>query len=379
MSRYDRYVLSQYLLFFGFFALILVAVFWINRAVSLFDWLIGDGQSVLAFLEISALSLPNLVRMVLPLAAFAATVWVTNRLNSESELTVLRATGSSPWQLARPAMAFGVLSAAMMSALSLFLLPASLAQMQLREAELSRSVSAKLLNAGNFLHPSAGITFFIGSIDPDGTLNNVFLTDQRDPSVEITYTSDRAYLVREDDMAHLILVDGLAQRKEAHNDRLSTTAFADFSYPLGDLSPARTMGARPLRNIPTLDLLRDRDEITQNEDHSAGAQAEELHLRFARAAVTFAVVMIGVSTLLLGGFSRFGIWKQVLVAFVLLILIEGMRGVVSEPVRDNAQMWPLIYLPAAIGVLISMIFLHLATRPQALARLRPRRKQETAT
>ena len=139
------------------------------------------------------------------------------------------------------------------------------------------------------------------------------------------------------------------------------------------------MGARPLRNIPTLDLLRDRDEITQNEGHSAGAQAEELHLRFARAAVTFAVVMIGVSTLLLGGFSRFGIWKQVLVAFVLLILIEGMRGVVSEPVRDNAQMWPLIYLPAAIGVLISMIFLHLATRPQALARFRPRRKQETAT
>ena len=118
--------LGFFLLFFGFFALILVAVFWINRAVSLFDWLIGDGQSVLAFLEISALSLPNLVRMVLPLAAFAATVWVTNRLNSESELTVLRATGSSPWQLARPAMAFGVLSAAMMSALSLFLLPASL-------------------------------------------------------------------------------------------------------------------------------------------------------------------------------------------------------------------------------------------------------------
>ena len=69
MSRYDRYVLSQFLLFFGFFALVLVAVFWINRAVVLFDRLIGDGQSALVFLEFTALTLPNLIRMVLPMAA----------------------------------------------------------------------------------------------------------------------------------------------------------------------------------------------------------------------------------------------------------------------------------------------------------------------
>jgi len=375
VSRYDRYVLSQYLLFFGFFALILVAVFWINRAVSLFDWLIGDGQSVLAFLEISALSLPNLVRMVLPLAAFAATVWVTNRLNSESELTVLRATGSSPWQLARPAIGFGVLAALMMSALSLVLLPASLAQMEEREAELSRSVSAKLLKPGSFLHPADGLTFFIGSIDEDGTLNDVFLTDQRATTSEITYTSDKAYLVRDGDGAHLILVDGLAQRRDLRGARLSTTAFADFSYPLGRIAPDTGTGPRPLRSIPTLDLLQNRDRITASESHSAGAQADELHQRFARASVTFAVVMIGVSTLMLGGFSRFGIWKQLLAAFVLLILIEGLRGVVSDPVADNAAMWPLIYLPSVLGLAISLIFLHLASRPQALAALWSRRER----
>ena len=106
MSRFDRYVLSQYLLFFSFFALILVAVFWVNRAVVLFDRLIGDGHTAIVFLEFTALALPNLIRMVLPVAVFASAVWVTNRLQSESELTVLRATGTSPWQMARPALAF---------------------------------------------------------------------------------------------------------------------------------------------------------------------------------------------------------------------------------------------------------------------------------
>ena len=119
MSRYDRYVLSQYLLFFGFFALVLVAVFWINRAVVLFDRLIGGGQSAMVFLEFTALTLPNLIRMVLPMAAFAASVYVTNRLSSESELTVMQATGSSPWRLARPALVFGLIDA--------FFWPASIA------------------------------------------------------------------------------------------------------------------------------------------------------------------------------------------------------------------------------------------------------------
>ncbi|MEP5805137.1 MAG: LptF/LptG family permease, partial [Roseobacter sp.] len=96
MVRIDRYVLSQLLVLFGFFALVLVAILWINRGVSLFDQLISDGQSALVFLEFTALGLPKLIATVLPIATFAAAVYVTNRMNNESELTVLQATGTGP-------------------------------------------------------------------------------------------------------------------------------------------------------------------------------------------------------------------------------------------------------------------------------------------
>ena len=78
MTRFDRYMLSQLFVLFGFFALVLVALFWINRAVVLFDRLIGNGQSALVFLEFSSLSLPKLVVTVLPIATFAGAVYVTN-------------------------------------------------------------------------------------------------------------------------------------------------------------------------------------------------------------------------------------------------------------------------------------------------------------
>ena len=80
---------------FGFFALVLVLVYWVNRAVVLFDQLIANGQSAAVFLEFTALSLPNVIRIVLPIAAFAGTVYATNRLMSESELVVVQATGFS--------------------------------------------------------------------------------------------------------------------------------------------------------------------------------------------------------------------------------------------------------------------------------------------
>ena len=72
MARFDRYMLSQLMVLFGFFALVLVSVYWVNRAVILFDRLIADGHSAGVFLEFTVLSLPRVIGLVLPMAAFAA-------------------------------------------------------------------------------------------------------------------------------------------------------------------------------------------------------------------------------------------------------------------------------------------------------------------
>lgn len=154
-------MLSQLFTLFGFFALVLVAVYWVNRAVILFDQLIADGHTAFVFLEFTALSLPQVIGMVLPMAAFAASIYVTNRLSGDSELTVMQATGFSPWRLARPVLVYGLLLALMMSVLTHLLIPASLQQLKEREREIAGSVSARLLREGTFLHPADGVTFYI--------------------------------------------------------------------------------------------------------------------------------------------------------------------------------------------------------------------------
>ena len=135
---------------------VLVAIFWINKAVRMFDRLIGDGQPAWVFLEFTALTLPGVIGMVLPIAAFAGAVYVTNRLSTESELTVVQATGYSPFRLIRAAAVFGVIVALIMSLLSHYLIPTSLSEL---DDVLARWLKRKELGCLPQL-PTTALTFF---------------------------------------------------------------------------------------------------------------------------------------------------------------------------------------------------------------------------
>ncbi len=371
MSRFDGYFLRQLLILFGFFTLVLVGVFWITRSVSLFDRVISGGQSALVFLEFTALTLPTLIRTVMPMAVFAAAVYATNRLSRESELTVMLATGSSPRRLARAVVLFGAITGLMMAAISVFLRPASVEQLEIRQAEVAGDVTAQLLNEGEFLHPAEGVTVYIGQIDLDGTLHEVFVSDRRDPENAVSYSSATAYLVNNDTGIHLVMVDGVALRLTKEGRRLSSTLFQDASYDISELTSTSPMAKRSLEAIPTVELIQSRGEISVAEGYSEGKLVEELHQRFSWVAICVAVALAGYSTLMLGSFSRFGLWPQILGAFTILVLLEGVRGFVSPVVIDDPKLWILLYLPAIMGVLISGVFLLIAGRPILRKRARP--------
>ena len=378
MTRFDRYMLSQFMVLFGFFALVLVSIFWINKAVRMFDRLISDGQSAWVFLEFTALTLPGVIGIVLPIAAFAGAVYVTNRLSTESELTVMQATGYSPWRMARPVLFYGAIIALMMSLLAHVLIPASLKQLEQRRMEVSRNVTAKLLTEGEFLHPANGVTFYIREITPEGELRDVFLSDRRSPQTAVTYTSAQAYLVQEDGGTTLVMINGLAQSLAREGQRLFTTSFEDFSY---DISALVTDDAPNLDRIAfagTLALIGDPRAVAERTRVSEGQALTVLHTRFTSALMCVIAALVGFATLLLGGYSRFGVWRQILTAFVLLIGLKLIEGAVAGPVLGAPMLWPLLYVPVVAGFALSALLLYMAAHPGILRRLVPRRREGTA-
>ncbi len=354
---------------FGFFALVLVSIFWINKAVRMFDRLIGDGQPAWVFLEFTALTLPGVIGVVLPIAAFAATVYVTNRMTTESELTVVQATGYSPWRLIRPVLIYGVFIALMMSVLSHYLIPKSLGQLKLRQTEVSQNITAKLLTEGEFLHPAPGITFYIREITPEGELQDVFLSDRRNEENPVTYTSTQAYLVQEGGGTKLVMVDGLAQNLRGEGNRLFTTHFDDFSYDISTLITRDPTNLNRVTFTLTSDLLFQPDVVAATTGATEPQILYEAHGRFAQALMCIVAALIGFAMLLVGTYSRFGVWWQIVAAFTLLIFIKLIEGGVSGAVLARASAWPLMYLPAATGALLTVILLYLAARPGMLRRI----------
>jgi lipopolysaccharide export system permease protein len=356
---------------FGFFALILVSIYWINQAVRLFDRLVGDGQSAMVFVEFSLLTLPNVIRLVLPVAAFAGAVYVTNRLSNESELIVMQATGFSPWRLARPVAIYGVIVALMMAVLTNLLVPASQEEMKKRESELSQNVTAKLLTEGTFLHPSAGITFYIREITAEGALRDVYLSDRNRPDRVMTYTANEAFLVNDDKGTRLVMVDGLSQAYFMDSSRLFTIHFADFTYDISGLLASPRGHVREVRHVGSWELLTAPDAVALETGQSMGVIVDELHGRFNQPLMALAAALIGFSALLVGGFSRFGVWKQIVGALVLLVLVKLIEGLVTDPVRTNPDLWPLVYAPSLGGMLMAASLLAMSARPRRRRAIAP--------
>lgn len=370
MQKFDRYLLAQLTVLFGFFSLVLISVYWVNRAVVLFDHLVGDGQSALVFLEFTALALPNVIRLVLPVSAFAATVYVVNRLTSESELVVVQAMGFSSFRLARPVLIFGLMVAALVMVLNHFLVPASRAELAERKVEIAENITARLLTEGQFLHPAEGVTFYIRDISADGELRNVFLSDARSASQTTTYTAERALLVPGEDGPKLLMFDGLAQTLRHNSNRLFTTSFADSVYDLAGLIDPGTARALNIEALPTPALLFPTEALMRATGEPRAAFLYEGHARVAQPFLAVAGALIGFAALMLGNFSRFGVWKQVLLAILLLIVLQLLDNSMADIARRDAEAWPVVYVPPLAGVAMAWVMLWISARPGLLTRRR---------
>lgn len=368
MPRIDRYILSQFLTLFGFFALVLVSVYWINRAVLLFEQLISDGQTALVVLEFTALTLPLVISVVLPVAAFAATAYGTNRLASESELVAMQAAGMSPWRMARPVLVFGILVGLMVALLVHALVPMARARLADRQAEIAQNVTAQFLRAGAFQFPVKGVTLYIRDIASDGRLQDFFLEDARDPQNQTTYTATEALVIRTDQGPRLVLMQGMSQnlRLTDGTQRLSVTRFDELTYDMGQIVGSGSTRKRDLRSYSTSRLLNPDAELLETTQAPPDKALAEAHERLAKPFQAPVAAMLGFAMLLLGGFSRFGVWRQVIWAVMALIFVQFLITATENQVAQNAARWPLIYLPSLIGGAICVFVLWLAARPRAL-------------
>ena len=90
-----------------------------------------------------------------------------------------------------------------------------------------------------------------------------------------------------------------------------------------------------------------------------------------RMAVDDRVVPLGApkqravfAMLLLGGYSRFDVWRQVIWAIVALLFVHMLSTTAAAQAAQAPGRWPLLYLPAVVGAAMVAAALWLAARPR---------------
>ena len=358
VQKLDIYILRQLSIIFLFFLFVFTLIFWINRAINLFDQLISDGHSSSIILQFVLLNLPSTTTLVFPLACFAAVIFVTNRLKNDSELTVLQSAGLSPWRMNKPYFIFGIISMIILAFFTTFIVPTTAKIIDEIQIEFDSSVSARLLKDGKFIHPFKGVTFYIKEIKSDGTLVNVFLHDKRNKNEFITYTATRAFLAKDDNKTVLYMENGLIQTIGTLNKELSTTEFKSIAIDLSDAISQRENNTTHLSQVSTWLLIKDRQQVAIETKASKELIGLELHNRLHRPIFCFVAAILGFSTLLMGNYSKFGFGRQITLAVSIIVVIKITESYTTKLSLQNSLLWPLIYFPSLIGIISSILFLN---------------------
>jgi lipopolysaccharide export system permease protein len=356
MPRLSKYVLKQLAAPVALFAVLMTCVIWLTQSLRLLDLVINRGQSAATFLYLTALLLPSLLMILLPIAFFAGALYALSRLQADSEMTVMWASGYSPRQLAVPVFAAGLIVMAITYLCSLYLMPLGQRTMKDKLLDIRADIGTAVLNPGEFNTPVSGLTVFIRDLTSSGEIRGVLVHDNRNAKQPVTYLAQSGQLAQTPDGARLIMVNGTIQQSQANGAQLSTLKFQRYVFDLDQFASPQhyTERAASERYLSELFWPQTHAKLT---DRVRDIYLAEGHNRLAAPlyCITFALIALAAATRgsRVRGSHALRITAAALFAIGLRIAGYGLQGFAA-----NHPFWNiLLYIVPLLGAGIALAVL----------------------
>lgn len=319
MRAINWYILRQALATVVAATLVLTGAIWVSQSLRMISMIVNDGLSIAAFIYFTSLLLPTFFAMTLPIGATIAVMIVYSRLITDSELTVMRAVGRGPWQLAYPALLTGLAVVVVGYAMSLYILPASVREFRAMQQGFSRDAAILLIQEGTFNNVAPGITVFIRGREPNGEMRGVFIHDARDPEGAITILADRGLIGTADGGPRIVLINGTRQQMDRDHSRLQILQFERNTM---DIPRPQVAAAASVYRAPPERYLHELLNAGADERDRANMPAlvSELHQRLTGPLLGPAFILVALASLLSGEFNRRGRMGRSVIATIVIVV-----------------------------------------------------------
>ena len=247
MSSFDRYIFRTT---FGAFMLVLIsltAVIWLTHALREIDLMTNQRQTILTFIGITGLLIPMLILVIAPLALVVAVGHTLNRLNTDSEIVVMNASGMSPWRVFRPFLTTTLVVSALVLWISAYVAPLGLRELRDWATKVKADFVVNIVQPGRFINIERGLTLHIRERRSDGQLLGIFIDDRRDPNERATSLAEYGEIVEIGRGTFLVLVNGSVQRMETGRPDPTIVKFERYAFDLSRFAGGPQLGALGVR------------------------------------------------------------------------------------------------------------------------------------
>ena len=324
----------------------------LSQSLSSLDLLVDQRQSILTFMRIVILSLPELLALVLPVAVFVAGLMALNRLHIEQEIVVCFAAGMSRWKVIAPAMKLAALAALLTLVVNLWVEPWAAREMRSELFRIRTDLAASLVKPGEFTQPAPGLTLYVQQVEQGGVLKNVFIYQERPDGSSVTYTALRGVITKRNGQPVLLMRNG---SNEGFNSAgvLNYLAFDEYTLDLGGYIHSD----EPLHFKTADRYLHElmHPDLTQLwEQRNKKQMLAEAHYRLSSPLYSITFMAWALWAVLGGPFSRLGYGRRVARAALAVALVRllgfGVQAACGSNTHLNILQYALPILPAVIAL-----------------------------
>jgi lipopolysaccharide export system permease protein len=355
MKLLERYILRRVLGVFLAALFSVLAIVWTTQVMERIDLVTDSGQSVLAFLELATLMLPQIVPEVIPFAIAIAAAHTLTTMNNDSELAVINAAGSSRLVIIRP-----ILLLALAASITSFLFMNALDPMtKKRFREILATAHANLLSTviqeGSFRRIEEGLFIQIGERLPGGRFGEIVLVDSREEGLELLYFAEEGEIVSAGDTGVLVMLNGEVHRSSA-DDEVSIIRFASYAFDLSAFIGGKAEITMFPKDRP-LGYLVNPDPNDSTFQKTPQLYRAELHRRLTEWIYPLVFALIALAVAGDARSHREARLPPMLTALLMCLLVRWAGFFFGGKMQTSATWTPFLYLSIATGMALPIYFL----------------------
>jgi lipopolysaccharide export system permease protein len=366
--RIISYLTGQILTAMAFVVVSLTCVIWLSQSLRFVDLIVNRGLPISTFITLTFMLMPTWLSIVLPIAAFGATLFVYNRMTNDREMVVMSAAGMSPLRMAAPAMLCAIGATLLCYLMTLYLQPMSYRGFKELQFQIRHNLEHLVLKEGEFRNIGDDFTVYIRAREDDGQLYGLIVHDQSQNDKDVTLVAEQGALVESDGGPRVVMVNGSRQERDVKTGRVNILYFDRYTIDLGSMKSEAQRNYRDQNELFVNELLNP-DPNTMSAD-DVNEHIAEGHQRLTSPLLALTLVSIGLAVMLSGEFSRRGQTIRILVAVALAGAAEAM-GLGSKFIAAKE--------PLAIGLMWAVVIVPILLATFALSRNRMRRPNGTSS